>query len=205
MLGIALSDRGVWVEKVIPGLILVSMWLDGWFYPLLLLPLLYVLFVEKKTLGWLGFRRLELWPSLFLGVLVSVGLTLVYYPIFLYYLQLIRLETVDLYAVFTDVFWYPLYEEVAYRSFALAHFAESSGPRLSVRNALANLSQSLLFLSVHRHHLASGMPLVLVPVFMLGLLNGLIFLRSRNIYGCIISHSALHGFALLLHWTLDWV
>ncbi len=193
-----LSKRGTWVEKVIPGLILITLWLDGWFYPLLLLPILYVILVEKKTLGWLGFQRRGLRLSAVLGFSLSVALSAVYYPIFLQYLPLIRGRNVDLHSVFTDVFWYPLYEEIAYRGFALAHFAEPSGFKPSARNLLANITQSLLFLSIHGHHIAAGIPMVLVPVFMLGLLNGLLFLKTRNIYGCLISHSVLNSFALIL-------
>jgi hypothetical protein len=52
--------REVWVAKVIPAIIFFSLWLDGWFFPLILLPIVYVLFVEKKSLGWLGFSRYEI-------------------------------------------------------------------------------------------------------------------------------------------------
>lgn len=194
--------RAVWVEKVVPGLILISLWLDGWFFPLLLLPLSYILLVEKKTLGWLGFQRHGVRFSASLGALISIVLSVAYYPVFLYYLPIIKQETIGLYKVFTDIFWYPLYEEVTYRGFALAHFADFGGSKLSARNLLANLSQSLLFLSIHKHNFTLGLYLVLALIFMLGLLNGLLFLKTRNIYGCIVSHSALNGFALILHQAL---
>lgn len=188
--------REVWIENVIPGLILFSLWLDGWFFPLILLPILYVLLFEKKSLGWLGFSKYELWHSIAIGVLLALVLTGIYYPTFLHYLPLMRLETIDLYDVFLDVVWYPVYEEISYRSFALTHFTELDRSRFSTRNLIVNLFQSFLFLSIHKHHLS--VPLVLVPVFFLGLLNGFLFLKTRNIYGCIVSHSALNGFALLL-------
>lgn len=195
--------RGVWVRKIIPGLIFLSLWLDGWFFPLILLPILYVLLVEKRSLGWLGFWGHEFRSSTLFGVLISLILSIVYYPIFLYYLPIIGRQPIDLlYRVFTDVFWYPLYEEIAYRSFALTHFADQDSPCLSTRNLIVNLSQSLLFLSIHKHHVTSGKPLILVPVFLLGLLNGFLFLKTRNIYGCILSHSTLNSFALVLRYTL---
>jgi len=191
--------REVWVEKVIPALILFSLWLDGWFFPLILLPIVYVLLVEKRSLGWLGLSRHGLRSSTVISVLIVFVLSGIYHPIFLYYLpHMLQQGTMDLYKVFLDVVHYPVYEEITYRSFALAHFAELDRQYLSTRNIIANLSQSLLFLIIHKHHFS--VPLVLIPVFLLGLLNGFLFLRTRNICGCIVSHSALNSFGLLLRY-----
>lgn len=188
--------REVWVERIMPGIIFLSLWLDGWFFPLILLPVLYVLLVEKKSLEWLGFSRRGLKVSMLLGAVMALILGAMYYPIFLYYLPVMKRLTIDLYNTFLDVAWYPIYEELTYRGFALTHFAVLDGSYLSLRNLSVNLIQSLLFLSIHKHHF--GTPLVLIPVFLLGFLNGLLFLKTRNIYGCLLSHSALNGFALLL-------
>jgi len=188
--------REVWVEKIIPALIIFSLWLDGWFFPLILLPILYVLLVEKKNLGWLGFSRHEICFSLVVGVLIALVFSGMYYPIFLYYLPMMKMEIITFYSIFLDVVWYPTYEEITYRSFGLSHFAELDRSFLSHRNLTVNIFQSLLFLSIHKHHFS--VPLVLLPVFFLGFMNGLLFLKTRNIYGCIASHSALNGFALLL-------
>jgi len=38
--------RNTLIMKVFPALIIFFLWLDGWFYPLLLLPFLYVIFVD---------------------------------------------------------------------------------------------------------------------------------------------------------------
>ena len=92
--------REVWVEKIIPALILFSLWLDGWFFPLILLPIIYVLFVEKKNLGWLGFSRHEIWFSLVIGVLIAFVLSGICYPIFLYYLPMMKREIVTIYSIF---------------------------------------------------------------------------------------------------------
>jgi len=120
-----------------------------------------------------------------------------YYPIFHYYLPyVLKREPVDLYSIFTDVVRYPVYEEIVYRSSALSHFAEPNKSNLSTRNLMVNLSQSLLFVSVHKQNFS--VPLLLARVFLLGLLNGFLFLRKRNVLGCIVSHSALNSFALLL-------
>ena len=190
--------REVWVGKIFPLLIFLSLWLDGWFFPLILLPILYVLFVEKKSLEWFGFSRHRLWFSMFISVLIFFVLSVIYYPIFLYYLPRIEKETIELYCVFLDIVYYPVYEEIAYRGFALTHFAELDDSYISNRNLLVNLFQSLLFLSIHKHHF--GKPLVLIPVLLLGLLNGFLFLKTRNIYSCILSHSSLNGFGLLLRY-----
>jgi len=189
-------NREILLGKIIPGLILFSLWLDGGFYPLILLPILYVLFVEKKSLNWLGYSKERFWLSIALGVLIFSVLSGLYYPVFLYYFPSIKQTTITLYVVFSDVVWYPIYEELAYRSFSLTHFAKFDENYTSSRNLMVNLFQSLLFLSIHKQHFDK--PLVLIVVFLFGFLNGLIFLKTRNIYGCIVSHSALNSFALLL-------
>jgi len=193
------KDRRVWIDTIIPGFILFALWLDGWFFPLILLPILYVLLVEKRSLGWLGFSTKNLWLSIVFGAAIAFALILVYYPIFMYYLPLILAgETPDLYVLFLDVVWYPAYEEVAYRSFALAHFAEPNGSCMSKRNVIVNLLQSILFVSIHGQHFTT--PLVLIPVFLLALFNGCLFLRTKNAWGCIVSHSASNALALLLRY-----
>ncbi|MFB0543311.1 MAG: hypothetical protein ACETVR_00875, partial [Candidatus Bathyarchaeia archaeon] len=75
--------REVWGGKILPGLIFLSLWLDGWFFPLILLPILYVLLIEKKSLKWLGFSRQGLRVSILIGLLIFIVLSIIYYPIFL--------------------------------------------------------------------------------------------------------------------------
>ena len=166
---------------------------------MLVLPFLYVILVEKKDLAWLGFRTQHVQTSICQGLLTTLFLMGVYYPIFLHYSPTLSGRFPSLYDVFTDVVWYPVYEEVAYRSFLLVHFARADDSPLSRRNLTVNLIQSSLFLFVHKHHVAQGTPLILIPVLLLALLNGYVFLKTRNISGCLLSHSAVNGFALLLH------
>ncbi len=187
----------IWRWKIVPGVIVVILWLNGGFFPLLLLPILYVRLVEHKGFHWLGFSRREIRSSMIGGVAIALALMGVYYPIFLsYFSDSVHGDAVDLYGVLLDVLWYPVYEETAYRGFTLTHFANLDEPCLSPRNLISNVAQSLLFLSIHKHHLNA--PLVLVPVFLLALLNGILFVRTRNLFGCIVSHSLLNGFAVLL-------
>jgi len=193
--------RELLIEKVGPALIFLALWLDGWFYPLLLLPFLYVILVEKKAISWLGFRKQGLQPSISLGLLTASLLMVIYYPIFMQYMPLLERRLPSLYDLITDVVWYPLYEEAAYRSFLLTHFADFRTSSFTKRNLLLNSLQAVLFLSIHKHHVVSGRPLVLVTVLALALLNGLIFLKTRNISGCILSHCAINGFALFLRWA----
>lgn len=191
-------ERGLLVSKGFPALIFFSLWLNGWFYPLILPPFLYVILVEKKGVQWLGFRMQEFKLSISLGLLTSIVLSVMYYLLFLHYSSLIVRPLPSLYNVFTDVVWYPFYEEFAYRSFFLVHFAVLDSSNLSGKNLSVNLLQSFLFLSIHGHHAASGIPLVLVPVFLLAFLNGLVFMRTRNIFGCFLSHCITNSFAWLL-------
>jgi len=189
--------RRALIEKIIPIFIFFSLWLDGSLLPLILLPILFVLLVEKKSLGLLGFSSHGLKYSLLSGLLTAFVLIVVYYPIFLHYLpNILEGGAIDLYTVFLDIFHYPVYEEIAYRSFALTHFADLKKSPRSKKNLVVNIFQSVFFVSVHKHHF--NVPLILVPVFLLGFLNGILFLKTRNVYGCIFSHSILNGSALLL-------
>ena len=56
------------VEVVFPGFVVFALWLDGWFYPLILLPFLYVVLVDRRGLGWIGFHGRSLFRSGLLGV-----------------------------------------------------------------------------------------------------------------------------------------
>jgi membrane protease YdiL (CAAX protease family) len=134
-------------------------------------------------------------------VIIALVLSVVYYPIFLYYLNIMRIGIVTIYSIFLDVVWYPIYEEVTYRSFVFSHFAKLDRSYLSLRNFIVNVFQTFLFLSIHKHHFST--PLILLPVFFLGLVNGFLFLKTRNIYGCIVSHATLNGFALLLKYLFQ--
>lgn len=187
------------LTKMIPALIVLALWLDGWFYPLILLPILYVVLVEKKQLGWIGLTTRNLGPSIWIGLVLFAFIFLTYLPIFFHYQSTLQqVDLFDLYPLFTDAIWYPLYEEIAYRGFSLGHFTSSGEPLFSRKTMPANLVQSVLFLSIHYKHVAAGHPLILIPVFLLGLLNGFLFLRTRNTVGCILSHSLLNLSAMAL-------
>jgi membrane protease YdiL (CAAX protease family) len=186
------------VEEIVPTSLFIALWLDGWVYPLLLAPFLYVFVIEKKHLSWLGFQKQGLQSSMNFGSTVSILLMALYYFIFLNYFPLILHNTPNLYDLFTDIIWYPLYEEVTYRAFFLSHFTVFNLSPTSKRNFGANLIQSLMFVSIHWHHITAGFTLILIPVFLLAITNGFIYQKTGNIYGCIFSHSALNVFALLL-------
>jgi len=183
---------------VFPAFIVFVLWLDGWVYPLILLPFIYVKFVDKKGLEWIGFHKRNIFSSGLLGVGSFVGVILVWYPIFAYYLPSLESLTVTSYVLFTDVVWYPFYEEVTYRGFALAYAVPMKMSIFSFRSLMANLGQALLFVSIHHKYVTSGAPLFLVPVLLLGLVNGFIFLKARNIFGCFLCHSLVNGLALLI-------
>ena len=185
-------------EVVFPAFIVFALWLDGWFYPLVLLSLLYVKFVNKKGLEWIGFRGRNLLNSGLLGVCSSLGVILVWYLFFVYYLPPLESVSVTPYVLFTDVLWYPFYEEVAYRGFALSYLVPKEMSAFSLRSLVGNFAQALLFVSIHHRYVTSGTPLFLVPVLLLGLANGFIFLKTRNIFGCFLCHSLANTLALLI-------
>jgi membrane protease YdiL (CAAX protease family) len=185
-------------EVVFPAFVVFVLWLDGWFYPLVLLPLLYVKFVDKRGLKWIGFRGRNLFSSGLLGVCSSLGVILVWYLFFAYYLPPLESVSVTPYVLFTDVFWYPFYEEVAYRGFALSYLVPKEMSVFSLRSLVGNFAQALLFVSIHHRYFTSSTPLFLVPVLLLGLANGFIFLKTRNIFGCFLCHSLANALALLI-------
>jgi len=110
--------------KAIAFLVFMALWLDGSFYPLILLPLLFVLLFERESLGKIGLGGSGLRRSLLLGTVVGSAVSAIYYPVFVHYLPGRMWEGLGLFALLTDLVWYPLYEEVAYRGFFLGSFAD---------------------------------------------------------------------------------
>lgn len=192
-----MSRRRNLLETVLPAFIVFALWLDGWFYPLILLPLLYVKLVDKKGLGWIGFHSERFDYSILLGVCSFLAVALVWFLFFAYYLPLPEVHITP-YVIFTDVAWYPFYEEVTYRGFALAYFAPQGISSFSLRNLSANFAQALLFVCIHHKYITMGAPLFLIVVLLLGLTSGFIFLKTRNIFGCFLLHSLLNSVALLI-------
>jgi membrane protease YdiL (CAAX protease family) len=180
--------------KALASLVFLALWLDGSFYPLILLPLLFVLLYERDSLSKIGLGGSGLRRSLLLGAGVGTTVSAVYYPIFVHYLSRRMWDDLGLLTLFTDIVWYPLYEEVAYRGFFLGSFADP-GEELSGRNLALNLVQALLFVLMHQNHIRAGLWLLLIPVFALGFAMGLVFIRTRNIAGCVLGHSLVNGIA----------
>jgi len=177
--------------------VFLALWLDGSFYPLILLPLVFIKLYDKRRLSCIGLGVRRLGLSLVLGAGAGLLVEAAYYPIFLNYLGIRPASPIGVSVILTDLVWYPLYEEVSYRGFFLGFFARR-GRTISGVNLTLNLVQALLFVSVHRHHVSAGFPLLLIPVFHLGFLNGLVFLRSWNVAGCVLGHSFVNGLGLLL-------
>lgn len=186
------------LEVLLPMLVVFVLWLNGWFYPLILLPFLYVKLVDKKGLKWIGFNRENLSHSGFLGVCSSLGIILVWYLFFIYYLPPSERVSVTPYILFTDVFWYPFYEEVTYRGFALAYFVPLKMNLFSLRSITLNFMQTLLFVFIHHKYVTMGVPFFLILVFLLGFINGFIFLKTRNLFGCFLCHSIVNTLALII-------
>ncbi|RLI09813.1 hypothetical protein DRO42_03245 [Candidatus Bathyarchaeota archaeon] len=183
-------------RSVLALLVFIALWLNGTFYPLILLPLLFIK-LRGERLSRIGLTADRLGLSLALGVGAGLLVEAAFYPVFLHYLGRRPVAPLGIGVILIDVIWSPLYEEVSYRGFFLGVFARRDRP-LSRFNLALNLAQSLLFVSVHHHHVSAGLPLLLIPVFLLALLNGLVFLRSRNVAGCVLGHAITNGLALLL-------
>jgi len=183
--------------RILAFLVFLALWLDGSFYPIILLPLLFIKLYVRGGLSRIGLGLRRLSRSLVLGAGAGLLTAAASYPILLHYRGVRPAPSSWAATLLTDLIWYPLYEEISYRGFFLGVFSRRDGAFTGANLAL-NLGQALLFVSVHRHHVSAGLPLLLIPVFLLGFLNGLVFLRSRNVAGCVLSHVLVNGLALLL-------
>jgi membrane protease YdiL (CAAX protease family) len=173
-----------------------ALWINGSFYPLILLPLIFTAYYCRESLSKIGIGAGRIRGFLILGLLAGLLVLGAYYPVLLLYGGTKTGAIPNVWSILIDVLWYPLYEEVSYRGFFLGFFARENTDFTSYFLGL-NLAQALLFASVHHHHVSAGVPL-LIPVFLLGFFNGLVFLRSRNIVGCIVGHAVVNGTAWLM-------
>jgi membrane protease YdiL (CAAX protease family) len=185
------------LKSIAALLVFFALWVNGSFYPLILLPLVFTRYYCGESLSRIGIRSQRLQRSLILGLLAGLLVLAAYYPIFLLYRGVRAAPIPYVWLILIDVAWYPLYEEISYRGFFLGFLAKESVD-FSSYNLGLNLLQTLLFVSVHHHHVSAEFPFLLIPVFILGFLNGLVFLRSRNVLGCIIGHAVVNGTAWLV-------
>ena len=85
-------------------------------------------------------------------------------------------------------------DPVSYRSFFIAHFAEPGRRGNHSKNVGVNLKQAVLFTVIHKQFFT--LPLLLIIVLSVGLFIGYQFLKTRNIYRCIVTHALVNSFAL---------
>lgn len=186
------------IDKAIPFVIVIALWLNGWFYPLLLVPILYVMVFEKRGPYFIGFELSKIRRSAALGLIAGNLLSLVYLALFIFYRVAFQpIGEIDWSILFTSMVWYSLYDEIVYRGFFLSHFSDVNESVLSARGLFVNILQTLLFISAPIKVLTIGEPLVLLLFSLLGFVNGLIFMKTRNLAGCILSHSIVIGSAWL--------
>ena len=183
-------------ERISAFLVFIVLWLDGSFYPLILLPFLYLFLYRRLGLNTIGFRRTRFRFSVLLVLVVGCAISILYYPIFVHYLSRRQWEGLSLITLLNDIVWYPLYEEIAYRGFFLGLWTDPDAG-FSKSNLGFNLIQTFFFIAVHQNHVKEGLFLLLIPVSLLGFAMGLVFLRTRNISGCIVGHGLLNGVAHL--------
>ncbi len=184
-------------KQILALLVFLALWINGSFYPLVILPFIYIRFIMRESQSLIGFKKRSFRQSLTLGFFSALFVLVVYYPIHLNYISVRAKSLFSFGVVISDLLWYPFYEEVSYRGFFLGVFTKKRC-FFSYQNMVLNLTQALMFTSVHYHHVRAGLPLLLIPVFALGFLSGIVFLRSRNIGGCFLAHTISNGITLLL-------
>ncbi len=178
-------------------LVFFVLWVNGSTYPLILLLFVFTRYHCGESLSRIGIGRRRLQKSLILGLLAGFLVLMAYYPISILYRGVRAAPIPGVWSMLNDIIWYPLYEEVSYRGFFLGFLAKEGGD-FSRHDLGLNLLQSLLFVLVQRNHVSAKFPFLLIPVLLLGFLNGLVFLRSRNVTGCIVGHAIVNGTAWLM-------
>ncbi len=187
-------DTHIIIDKAIPFVIMIALWLNGWFYPLLLVPILYVMVFEKRGPYFIGFELSKIRRSAALGLIAGNLLSLVYLGLFIFCRVVVQpLGDIDWSVLFTSMVWFSFYDEIVYRGFFISHFSDANESMFSPRGLVVNLLQTLMFISTPIKVLSIGQPLVLLFFSLLGFTNGLVFMRTRNLAGCILSHSIVIG------------
>jgi len=132
------------VKPITVLLVFFVLWVNGSFYPLILLPFVFTRDHCGESLSRIGIGRRRLQKSLILGLLAGFLVLMAYYPIFILYRGLRAAPIPSVWSMLIDVVWYPLYEEVSCRSFFLGFLAKEGGDFFR-HNLGLNLLQSLLF------------------------------------------------------------
>jgi len=132
------------VKPITVLLVFFVLWVNGSFYPLILLPFVFTMYHCGESLSRIGIGRRRLQKSLSLGRLAGF-LVLVHTIRLLFSTGVVRAAPIpSVWSMLIDVVWYPLYEEVSYRGFFLGFLAKEGG-NFSRHNLGLNLLQSLLF------------------------------------------------------------
>lgn len=161
----------------------------------------------KSILRSLGFRKTGLKQSIVLALLTIGIVGIVHYSIFTSYLPsvLMGAPPITLNSILLYVLLSPLLEEFIFRSILLAvstyllgRFTRFNGSPFSIDGVSINLGQSILFMLSHYQYLEREMSLFLIPPFLLGFLNGVVFLKTKNIIGSIMAHSICNSIVLII-------
>lgn len=172
------------------------------YYPSIILwasmPLIVELAVRKGSVRNLGFQKANFQRSLPL----SLGLIVVWLLIFLFVPEIMGKNPLPAQSLFfvVSIFFHPgLVEELCFRG-----FLETRLERLfSVKKAL--VIQALVFGLYHLPPVVSGDPRWLVVggpfypfiAFIFGVIMGIIYMKTRNLFVCIGFHASLLEFFLL--------
>ena len=105
-------------------LVFFVLWVNGSFYPLILLPFVFTMYHCGESLSRIGIGRRRLQKSLILGLLAGFLVLVTYYPIFILYRGVRVTPIPNVWSMLIDVVWYHLYKEVSYRGFFLGFLAK---------------------------------------------------------------------------------
>lgn len=177
------------------------------FEPLIwLIPvLIYVIFLERRSLSSLGLVKKNVFSSILIGsVLCVVGYILycLLLPSFLSLLGYVDLSTLQVWIApqSSNVNWVILMsftvfaiiavsEEIVHRGFIQNRLTEKINPLIAIlfSSLLFTVSHLPIYIFVYQYNLHTSTAF-LFDIFTFGLVLGYLFYKTKNLFGCIIWH-----------------
>ena len=172
-----------------------------WLIPVLV----YVIFLERRSLSSLGLVKKNIFSSILIGsILCVVGYVLycLFLPSFLSLLGYVDLSTLQIWIApqSSNVNWLLLMsftvfgiiavsEEVVHRGFIQNRLMEKTNPLIAIvfSSFLFTISHLPIYIFVYQYNPHTSIAF-LFDVFTFGLVLGYLFYKTKNLFGCIIWH-----------------
>jgi membrane protease YdiL (CAAX protease family) len=160
-------------------------WLVLSFLISIVLVYIFRLYIDRRTFKSLGFSLSHIYPDAFIGVasgvfLVTLGALVIYVAKGLEWIDLV-MDKKDLFLSFGILLMIAFSEELVFRGYILHNLMKT------LNKWLALLTSSLIFTVIHFSNLGIH-PLGLINTFLAGLLLGITYILTRNLWLPIAFH-----------------